>query len=143
MLRALDGIEAALAGARSERGATWQLRISLPRDDSCAAVARRLLREYVRDGIDEIAAHDLVLVVTELVTNAYRHGAGAISLRVERFPDRVRVDVYDEGTPGRIALRTRGAGDRGGRGLHLVDQLASGWGAAAGEAHVWAELPLG
>jgi signal transduction histidine kinase len=75
------------------------------------------------------------LVVSELVTNAIKHGSGPIGLRVDVDEHHVRVAVSDA-TPS-MPART---GD--GFGLHIVERLASGIGIDADGAGktVWAEL---
>ncbi|MQY04279.1 ATP-binding SpoIIE family protein phosphatase [Actinomadura macrotermitis] len=64
-------------------------------------------------------------------------------LRLRRGADAIWVEVFD--TDMRLPrIRSAGETDEGGRGLYLVDQLASRWGArptADGKA-VWFELPL-
>jgi PAS domain S-box-containing protein len=76
---------------------------------------------------------DVLLMTSELVTNAIRHGGAAgpddrIRIRVVRDDPRVRIEVRDEG-PGFAPPR---AGDvaaaEGGMGLALVDRLAKAWG---------------
>lgn len=83
--------------------------------------------------------NDLALLVTEIVTNAVRHGGGAdgadVVLEVHDEDDQVAVRVIDGGfsTP-----RMRRPGATGGFGLHLVDALAEDWGARSGE--LWFRL---
>ncbi|MDL4772681.1 MULTISPECIES: ATP-binding SpoIIE family protein phosphatase [Thermomonosporaceae] len=64
-------------------------------------------------------------------------------LRLRRGADAIWVEVFDSDM--RLPrIRSAGETDEGGRGLYLVDQLASRWGArptADGKA-VWFELPL-
>lgn len=87
---------------------------------------------------------DAELITSELVTNAIEHGNGLVELHLSAMADRVRISVLD-GDPSRVPTV---AGDRGlsvgGRGLALVEKLASAWGYEIGEQgkEVWAELPL-
>jgi anti-sigma regulatory factor (Ser/Thr protein kinase) len=83
-----------------------------------------------------------LLVTSELVTNAYKHGKGTIEVRLRPLRDQVLIEVIDEGRPDSVRLRHGGA-DRGGWGLRIVDQLANEWGVRKGTTHVWAKLPIG
>jgi PAS domain S-box-containing protein len=72
---------------------------------------------------------DALLMTSELVTNAIRHGGAAgpddrVRIRVLRDGRRVRIEVRDEG-PGFVPPAPAG---EGGIGLELVDRLASAWG---------------
>jgi anti-sigma regulatory factor (Ser/Thr protein kinase) len=71
------------------------------------------------------------------------HGDGAIGLVVSRRGDRLRIEVSDDGHPPAIRIVPLGEQRVGGRGLFIVDQMATAWGVPAGTAHVWAELALG
>lgn len=77
--------------------------------------------------LDEEHRMDVVLVVTELLDNAYLHGGGAHQLRLRRTqsPCEVTVAVIDAGG-GRPRIRV--PDDDGGRGLRLVDRLCRAWG---------------
>ena len=81
------------------------------------------------------------LLVSELVTNALRYGAGSIRLNLRARNGLLRVEVEDAGaTIPRV--RRPDQGDEGGRGLRLVSMLSSGWGSArtpTGKV-VWFEL---
>ena len=66
------------------------------------------------------------LLVSELVTNSVMHARGAVTLRAMWLDDRLQVDVRDHGggTP------TARDPDTAGRGLRIVDALASRWGSS-------------
>jgi PAS domain-containing protein len=109
----------------------------LPRDASAVALARRAV-EAGAAALDGEQLDVACLLVSELVTNAVRHGAGEqVELVLRMGEDRVRFEVHDAGSQ-RPILRAP-AGADGGYGLNLVASLASRWGASP-EAGVWFEL---
>jgi anti-sigma regulatory factor (Ser/Thr protein kinase) len=120
---------------------------------------RRTVRRFDRDAcevprvrhmvVDRLGAwglgHEgraLELVVSELFTNAVRHGGGDVEVGIALDDDVVRVEVRDGGG-GRPVLRQPDptGSDPGGWGLHVVDQLADSWGSevTGGVTLVWAE----
>ncbi|WP_328399865.1 ATP-binding protein [Streptomyces sp. NBC_00390] len=90
------------------------------------------------------AAEDVLLVVSELVTNACLHAEGPEELRVTCDGKVLRLEVADRGT-GQPAPRTpHRAGRPGGHGMFIVQRLCLDWGivripGAPGKT-VWAEL---
>ncbi|WP_169314141.1 ATP-binding protein [Streptomyces piniterrae] len=107
--------------------------------------ARRIIRtELARWGLHE-HVEIAELLVSELVTNALRHAWGPIHLRMSHSPDgrTLRCDIADGSPATPPASRPPARADEEhGRGLHLVDQLSTRWGArrtAAGKT-VWFEL---
>lgn len=90
-------------------------------------------------------ARTLELVVSELFTNAIRHGRGPIEVRLRADDARLRIEVRDCGG-GRPALRSveRSGPAMGGWGLRFVDALADAWGAevADGRTTVWLEQAI-
>jgi PAS domain S-box-containing protein len=81
---------------------------------------------------------DVVLMVSELVTNAVIYGRPPIELRLRRTAEQLVVEVYDAATflPRRLRPTLQ---DEHGRGLQLVSLLADRWGTrptAAGKS-VW------
>jgi anti-sigma regulatory factor (Ser/Thr protein kinase) len=113
----------------------------IPRDPCAPLVARRLVDDL--DGVLAPGAADRArLLLSEVVTNAVRHGEGA-TIRVlldAGDPGRLRCEVTDEGDGFVPIARDRPATDEGGWGLHLVDTLAHRWGVREDRAHVWFEL---
>jgi anti-sigma regulatory factor (Ser/Thr protein kinase) len=83
-------------------------------------------REQARQALSEwgLGQHtDLAeLVVSELVTNALRHGAGLIEMRLSYADGDLRVEIHDSGV-GRPVRQHVAADDERGRGLELVDGL--------------------
>ena len=89
-------------------------------------------------------ADDLQTVVTELVTNSLRAGAGAIHALIEwRWnAEALEVQVWDD-APGRPQLRQPDFVAETGRGLFIVAALSTAWGhhpAADGGKVVWARF---
>ncbi|WKX09728.1 ATP-binding protein [Streptomyces sp. NL15-2K] len=90
------------------------------------------------------AAEDVLLVVSELVTNACLHAEGPDELWIACDSKVIRVEVSDKGT-GQPAPRTpHRAGRPGGHGMFIVQRLCLDWGVVrtpgvAGKT-VWAEL---
>ncbi len=115
------------------------------RDLPGVPAARRFVAEALASaGLP--ASDEVLLVVSELATNAIRHGAGDMEVRVLPGVGQVRVEVLDEG--GAAVPEPPGApplAGIGGRGLHLVRAMSQAWGTgfdAAGRTLVWAEVPL-
>ena len=115
-------------------------------DADSAAVARHRALDAVTDRLTEDRRGDLALMVTELVTNAVRHGSpepdGTIVLRIDVEDDLIRTVVIDGGTQFEFERATFDARTAH-FGLQLVDRLASRWGLSLdGEKAVWFEIDL-
>jgi anti-sigma regulatory factor (Ser/Thr protein kinase) len=88
-------------------------------------------RESTRDFLDRLghpmaaeAADTVVLVVSELVTNALRHGGGTCTLDLTAHPDGIEVAVHDP-SPQAPRMRTPDLNDgTGGFGWPMVNRLA-------------------
>ncbi|MFJ1838011.1 ATP-binding protein [Streptomyces sp. NPDC088175] len=85
---------------------------------------------------------DIILIVSELVTNAMVHGHGQVGLRIDRTDDQVYIEVTDE-NPAPAQLRHSTEDDMSGRGLHIVDVLAQNWGVSNGGRTTWCALSTG
>jgi anti-sigma regulatory factor (Ser/Thr protein kinase) len=93
------------------------------------------------EGLDGRTRDATRLIVSELVTNAVRHGPERpISLRVERDGERIRGAVEDQGEDTIAISRQASASKDGGFGLQLVDALSDSWGVEDGSTRVWFEL---
>ncbi|MFJ9821126.1 ATP-binding protein [Streptomyces sp. NPDC101151] len=95
------------------------------------AIQRELHALGLDDAGDEAireCAEAVLLIVSEMVTNACRHSPGPADLRTS-WNDHVltvEVDDYGEDVPVIVDTDHRGAG--GGFGMSLIDALADGWG---------------
>ncbi|MEV7729383.1 ATP-binding protein [Streptomyces sp. NPDC087917] len=91
------------------------------------AEARATARDYLatlRPAVDPDAADPVALVVSELVTNALRHGGGAYTLRLTAHPDSIEVAV-DDPSPRTSRMRAPDlVNGTGGFGWHMVNDLA-------------------
>lgn len=96
--------------------------------DPSAAEARRAVIAAHAGAISAAELEDLVLAVSEVVTNGLRHGVAPVQLRAWVGDGRVVVAVSDRGPgpaepfAGLVPLRS---GSSGGLGLWLTDQLCS------------------
>ncbi|MFR9722820.1 ATP-binding protein [Streptomyces sp. MS19] len=122
-------------------------RFELPAVPSAVATARGRTGAWLSHwGVAGDARDAVLLVVSELVTNAVLHSGGErVVCRVEARADLLRVEVADEGDgPGGGRTSLVRADDECGRGLLLLDALASRWGVvspdASGGCTVWSEI---
>lgn len=90
--------------------------------------ARQFASDAMRPyDLDADIERDVVLLVSELVTNAVRYAGGATELRIDVDERAVRVEVLDhEPTLARTLPPDPWASS--GRGLQIVERLAGTWG---------------
>jgi anti-sigma regulatory factor (Ser/Thr protein kinase) len=119
------------------------LALTLPADGGSVAEARAGVRAHLsRTGCGADLQDTVVLLVSELFTNALRHTASTtIGCVVHAGDDHVRIEVRGQGSGSGI-LPGRGDGDGlsdHGRGLHIVETLSLAWGVHGdGRGHtVW------
>jgi MEDS: MEthanogen/methylotroph, DcmR Sensory domain len=85
---------------------------------------------------------DATLVVGELAMNAVTHAASGFTVSLARAGEMVTIAVGDRDVTAPVR-RSYSSTSPGGRGLHLVEAVASGWGhtvVSTGKL-VWANLP--
>jgi ABC-type multidrug transport system ATPase subunit/anti-sigma regulatory factor (Ser/Thr protein kinase) len=138
-----DDVALLIAGTRAlpeEQIARWDV----PSDPAAVgAVRAEAIRQLERWGLDELA-FTTELILSELLTNAIRHAAAPIGVRLLR--DRSLICEVADTSNTSPHLRYAATTDEGGRGLFLVAQLAEQWGTrytSEGKI-IWAEqrLPL-
>ncbi len=101
----------------------------LAQEPASALQARKLTSAFLtRPGpavadLDDERVDDAALVVSELVTNATRHGRSACRLRLQVTDDRVTVEVYDR-NPAQPHIKPMTEAAESGRGLAMVRTLA-------------------
>ena len=128
-------------GGRSEKS-TDELSTVFPSVAPSAASARRFVAAALRRwGCPEDFIELVLLLTSELVTNAYRHAGTETRVSVRLDDDRTRVEVRDVGR-GEPELRPLDTDRVDGRGLQIVDALSDRWGyhSNAGGTAVWFEL---
>src|SRR5690242_3071749 len=90
------------------------------------------------------AAEDVLLVVSELVTNACLHAEGPDELSIACDRKVIRVEVSDRGTVQPAPRSPHRAGRPGGHGMFIVQRLCLDWGVVRASGRpgktVWAEL---
>lgn len=102
--------------------------IELPRRPSSARYARKFVHRVLQQLGAGAVADVAVLLASELVTNAVLHGEGGVTVTVvpgEGRVVRIRVSDEDDAPP---QPREASTDDTSGRGLRLVEILASRWG---------------
>ncbi|MFF7377054.1 SpoIIE family protein phosphatase [Streptomyces massasporeus] len=121
-----------------ERIATWELSADPALVGEVRASAMRWLSDR---GLDE-TAFAAELILSELITNAIRHGAEPI--RVRLLYRRTLICEVSDSSNTAPHLRRAASTDEGGRGLFLVAQLSQSWGTRylpEGKV-IWAECGL-
>ena len=118
---------------------------TLTAEPGAVSEARRWAAAVTHGLLNGDQAQSLRLIISEIVTNALRHGAAEgerIDLAVTPKPDFLCVQVTDDG-PG-IAPRPRSleTDEEGGFGLFFVEQLTRRWGVTRENrrTRVWFEL---
>jgi signal transduction histidine kinase len=90
--------------------------LTAPRD--AREAARKTLCNWGLDDHVDVAQ----VIISELVTNAIRHGAGPVGTRISCDRRYLHVEVHDDG-PGRPVRRHANAEDESWRGLTVIDGL--------------------
>ena len=120
-----------------------ELRTVLRDDPSEVRRARRLVSDHLESwglrDLDQVT----ILLVSELVTNALLHGHPPLRLVARDILTGVRIEVHDNNPEGAPQKRPDG-GFQSGRGLQLVDSLATRWGwmESGNGKCVWFEVDL-
>ncbi|MFJ3282522.1 ATP-binding protein [Streptomyces halstedii] len=156
-------------GAKEVSGVAFVMAREVPTSSSMAVPhgpagvgqARHRMREQLRgNGVPDTVVDDAVLILSELLSNACRHGrpldpldrqAGVgdgdvrAAWRVDPAGE-LTVEVTDGGGPTRPVPSTPSVTARGGRGLNIISALAREWGVrdgTRGEVTVWALVSSG
>ncbi|MET0234193.1 MAG: ATP-binding protein [Kibdelosporangium sp.] len=102
----------------------WQHALS---DQPQPADLRRAASAALAPRLDDEELKDVLLVLTELVTNSYSHTDAPLRAQVAVTDAGVLVEVSD-GNTADLRLQPQSAVRRDGRGLALVSAIAEDWG---------------
>ncbi len=122
---------------RRENWTVWRV-------PEAARHARRFTRRTLRTwGVTE-ETDTILLVVSELVTNALVHTDGPVRLDLTLVNRRFRVAVADSSPRTPVKPTSIGWEATGGRGILLVEAMSAAWGTVpvSGGKQVWAEIAL-
>jgi anti-sigma regulatory factor (Ser/Thr protein kinase) len=127
----LDVVEAGINQAKARLGA----HIHTPR------LARRFVKNALRERGARSEIELVELLVSELVTNAVVHARSQVEVSVSISADLVRVAVFDSSRQPPLR-RAPGHDGESGRGLLMLEALSSAWGIefAPGGKSVWFEV---
>ena len=119
---------------------TRELDITLPPQPESVGAARHALVDVLA-GLDDRTQQGVKVIVSELVTNAIKHGPDQpIGLRIWRDEGSIRGEIEDEGSGTLHVWRESERGAQGGYGLPIVDAMSDSWGVHDGNTRVWFEL---
>jgi anti-sigma regulatory factor (Ser/Thr protein kinase) len=111
-------------------------------DAGAPGQARRWITGLLRNGEGSaVDIDDVLVMLSELATNAVLHGGGGFEVALLVSGDGVRIEVADS-SPAVPQAQWVPAGATSGRGLAIVDALSDAWGVTAlegGGKSVWFE----
>ncbi len=132
-----------VAGDEEAEGVA-RLELQLPHTTHSVRRARRTIAAFLDpDEVPGAVVEDVLLLVSELVTNAVVHAGSPAVVRLDADLERIKVAVADKDADKRPSVREPDPTSPSGRGVLLVDRLAARWGVepqCSGKL-VWFELP--
>jgi anti-sigma regulatory factor (Ser/Thr protein kinase) len=145
MVNRSENARAGQSESESESGRSLRVELVLERNVQAPALARAAVaRRCEQLDLDASLAQSLILLVSEVVSNAVRHSGGDPAAPVELLAAfgrrKIRVTVTDAGSG--FTPRPRDPiGTRDGYGLYLLEKVATRWGVdSEGDTKVWFEL---
>lgn len=145
MIVETDRTEVEVMGDGASVGVS-RLELQLPHTSESVRRARRTIAAFLDPSeVPVSVVEDLLLLVSELVTNAVVHAASPAVVRLDADVTRIKVAVADRDAEGAPRVTGSDPLSSSGRGVMLVDRLASRWGVEVqcdGKV-VWFELPRG
>ena len=117
-----------------------EVRRSFDATPEAVADARAFLQSALAARVDPDSQSELVLVLSELASNAVRHAGTPFEVVVETN-GHVRIEVEDLSTELPVLSAPS---DSGGRGMNIVDHVCDRWGVHVGpdKKCVWCERDL-
>ena len=111
---------------------TGSVSLRMPFAASSAYEARRRLDDWLtRSGFSDAERYDARLILSELVGNAVRHARplpdGSIVISWRGGEEGVELSVTDGGAPSRPQRVNAGATAVSGRGLAIIEEVATRW----------------
>jgi anti-sigma regulatory factor (Ser/Thr protein kinase) len=129
--------------ARTPAAPLASAQITLRPQPQQVAAGRRFTRDTLTAWQHTELADTACLLVSEILTNAVRHARHTIGLRLHQTVREVIAEITDDNT--QLPQRALPApGDQSGRGLTLVEALATAWGARPSSSGktVWFTLAI-
>ncbi|MQS35924.1 ATP-binding protein [Streptomyces katsurahamanus] len=111
-----------------------------PQDARRVSQMRRIGRAALRRWGFHRTVDEAELVISELITNAIQNGCGSVGFSVSFEGATVRIEVTDGSTSQPSVRRQHDLYAESGRGMLLVDQIASRWGTSADGTRTRCEL---
>ncbi|GAA0589292.1 ATP-binding protein [Streptomyces crystallinus] len=112
----------------------------------CRDLTRQVLEEWLgpRGAHERAAVEDVLLLVSEVVTNACTYGDGPYELRLDRTDGKLWVEVSDNNPERPHPHGRHRAARSSGHGLYLLKRLSSAWGwVPRGHGKtVWFQVPV-
>ena len=107
-------------------------------------IARVEIGEMLADLVSPVDLLDVTVLVSEVVTNAVRHGRAhardTVVVHVAMAADLLRVEVCDHGPGFSPPSNPRRRADGGGNGLMMLQRMSNAWGVATDDGTcVWFE----
>jgi anti-sigma regulatory factor (Ser/Thr protein kinase) len=116
---------------------------TLPGVKSSVPTARRFAEQVLAGWGHPDAGWTAAQVISELATNCALHARTAFTVTVTAGAEEIRLEVQD-GSPAAVQPRSYSETSTTGRGLRMVQQLATDWGVSIGEGGktVWVLLGI-
>ena len=130
--RVVDRLEAVLAKMSGR----------LPADLRSAGEARRIVRQALDGWTDEERLDDIILCVSELVTNAIVHAGSGPRVLVHVRPAVIHVEISDD-SEAHPVVRGAGPEETSGRGMSILSAYSDRWGSlrrSGGGKTVWFDV---